>query len=195
LVQTLLEYDVGAYIVAKETTVNAHKESSGQHFHFFVQMSDKDYHRYSKRTFKDKFNLRGKALKDKPRQYGRVKKIENPERMAAYTVKDGDIVTNLTEDQLKKFKETSFQAKEQIEMKDKMFSEMKSKFRLLMTQYDIPREPTFREMGVFIIQFIRENAKHPLSKTQIERYVQEYRMYHSKMPAEEIFNLMFPFEN
>jgi len=95
LEEILKEYDIGEYLIAAEVTDTAHTETKGEHFHFVVQMNDKDYHKFSKRVFIDKFKLRGKAIKDKPRQYGRVKKIEDFNRMCAYTIKDGNIRTNM----------------------------------------------------------------------------------------------------
>ena len=37
--------------------------SEYEHFHFLVEMSDKEYHSFSKRVFKDKYKLRGRAIK------------------------------------------------------------------------------------------------------------------------------------
>jgi len=52
-------------------------------------MSKTDYHKFSKRVFTDKYKLRGKAIKDNPRQYGMVQGIRDKDKMIAYTIKDG----------------------------------------------------------------------------------------------------------
>jgi len=56
--------------------------------HFLVDMSDKDYQAFAKRVFIDKYKLRGRATKDKPRQYGKVKKINSIKKALAYTIKE-----------------------------------------------------------------------------------------------------------
>lgn len=98
--ETLLEYDIGHYIIAFE-----HKNYD--HFHFYCQMSEIHYHRFAKRVFKDKFKLRGRAKEGLPRQYGKVKTVENHEKMLSYTLKDDDYRTNMTKDQLKEAIELS----------------------------------------------------------------------------------------
>lgn len=82
VVSTLLEYSsVGNYIVCCETTPY-------EHIHFLVEMNEKDYNAYAKRVFIKQYKLRGRALKDKPRQYGKVKEIKNMEKALSYTLKD-----------------------------------------------------------------------------------------------------------
>ena len=60
-------------------------------------MADSDYHSFAQRVFKKKHGLRGRAVKGDPRQYGRLKHIENLQRLKAYTIKDGNYRTNLSD--------------------------------------------------------------------------------------------------
>ncbi len=127
--EVLQEYSIGEYVICGETTTDSHKETSGQHFHFVVQMSLKDYHKFSKRIFIDKYNLRGVAKKGLPRQYGKVKVIENLSKMKAYTVKGGDkalIRSNLSETELDALILESFQNEEKNQQhqqhKNQLFS-------------------------------------------------------------------------
>lgn len=108
VVDTLQEYNIGTYIIGLENAEGVHSETEGEHFHFLVEMSPEDYHKFAKRVFIDKFKLRGRATKGKPRQYGKLTKIDNLEKMKAYTVKDSNVRTNLNDEQLEKVKETSF---------------------------------------------------------------------------------------
>lgn len=103
----LQEYKIGGYVIGYETSSDAHQETQGQHMHFVVQMSNQDYHNFSERL-KRKYNLRCKALKDKPRQFGALKKIEKLEKLKAYTIKDGDYRSNLSEKELEKLTEMSY---------------------------------------------------------------------------------------
>ena len=74
---TLKEYNIGGYIIA-------HEEKPYSHYHIICQMSDSDYHSFAQRVFKKKHNLRGRACNGNPRQYGRIKHIENLQRLKAY---------------------------------------------------------------------------------------------------------------
>lgn len=118
ILQILKEYNIGTYIIGYETTMGAHKETNGEHIHFYVEMSRKDYHKYAKRIFKDKYKLRGQARGGKPRQYGKVKVIESIEKMKIYTVKEGKVDTNLTEKELKELMEKSYEKDETLGLKD-----------------------------------------------------------------------------
>lgn len=124
LENTIKEYDIGGYIIAAETTKDTHKESDGEHFHFLVEMSDTDYHKFSKRVFKDKFNLAGRAMNGHPRQYGKVSKIEKLDRMKSYTVKDGNFRTNLKEDEVKEITENSFKKEEKKSSRDEIINDL-----------------------------------------------------------------------
>lgn len=88
--QTLLEYpEVTTYLIGMETT-------DYEHMHFVVHTTKQTWYRnFSKRVFIDKFKLRGKAQKGKPRQYGMIGKIKNEYKLKCYTVKDQNIRTNM----------------------------------------------------------------------------------------------------
>lgn len=136
LMQTMLEYNVGLYIVAKETAQgDAHADTAGEHFHFVVQMSDADYHKFSKRI-KEKYSLNGKAKDGKARQYGKVPKIKNLEKMMAYTVKDNNVRSNLSDEELDRLKEQSFKKEEkkalEKELLDWLYSQDALKARPLV---------------------------------------------------------------
>lgn len=81
-----------SYIIAMETAPNSHKETKGQHMHFAVQMDDKQYDLFRRACFTNYYKLRGKAIKDLPRQYGKIKHIRDETKFLSYTVKDKNIV-------------------------------------------------------------------------------------------------------
>ena len=119
--ETLKNYNIGGYLICCETATDAHKPTNGQHMHFYVQMSKKDYHAFAKRLFKDKFNLRGQAKKNAPRQYGKLKKMHCEERYKMYCLKDQEdltdrtsIRTNLLLDDITKLHENSFKKNESL---------------------------------------------------------------------------------
>ncbi len=111
VVAILNSYDIGQYLVCGET-------SPYDHIHFMVQCSDETYHKFSKRVFKDKYKLRGRAMKGVPRQYGKQKKIKDLEKALAYTCKmykqHPDMCkTNMSEETLLKYVELSYIKKEE----------------------------------------------------------------------------------
>jgi len=90
---TLQSYDIGRYIIAKETA-ESHDDTNGEHLHFLVEMDAQNYKNFSEALFRKKYKLRGKATKDHPRQYGRCKDIRELPKMIAYTIKDKNYITN-----------------------------------------------------------------------------------------------------
>ena len=74
--------------------------SDYEHYHFLVEMSDKQYHAFSKKIFKDRYKLRGRAIKGSPRQYGKENHIRDIQKIARYSCKDKNVRTNLTEEEL-----------------------------------------------------------------------------------------------
>ncbi len=81
------------------------EEEDYEHFHFLVEMSDKQYHAFSKKVFKDRYKLHGRWWVDDngkkhPRQYGKVKKINDMKKIARYTCKDKNVKTNLSAEEL-----------------------------------------------------------------------------------------------
>lgn len=131
LENTLKEYDIGSYIVSAEVSSTSHEATKGQHFHFLVEMTDQDYTRFSKRVFIDKFKLRGRAVKGLPRQYGKVKQIENLEQMKRYTVKDGNFRTNLTDTEIEQLVENSYQKDEKKKIQDELMEILLEQFHNL----------------------------------------------------------------
>ncbi len=101
------------YIIAYETSLKV-----GEHIHFLLWAEDEeDYHKFAQNIFKRKYKLRGKAIKNKCRQYGKVKEIEDIDRMMAYTVKDKNVTYKIDEcnkEQIRKAFATSFQKNDNL---------------------------------------------------------------------------------
>lgn len=195
LEQTLQEYPIGLYLMAAETTKDSHVETNGEHFHFLVQMSDVDYHKYAKRVFKDKFKLRGQARDGQPRQYGRVKKIEDVTRMAAYTIKQGNIRTNMTEAQLSAYKAVTFVAKEQQSFEEELYEYLSNNARQTIdTGKDHLvgcRLTSYNSIGLYVVKFIRNHKNRiSINRNKIEKYIRTYQMYYLKeeLTDENLFN-------
>lgn len=171
LEETLLEYSsVTQYIIGMETTPDTHQDSSGQHFHFFTDMSSKDYHTYSIRIFRNKYNLRGQAIKDHPRQYGKIKQIHDLDKMAAYTLKDGNIRTNMEKNIIAQYIALSHRKAREKDLREELFIFLKSK-----------NETDPYTLRTFILQYFRDRSdktKKSLTRNIVHSYLISYMLYH-----------------
>jgi len=195
LEEKLQEYNIGAYIIAHETTPFSH-------FHFCVQMEDKEYHNFCQAIFKKKYNLRGRAIKDKPRQYGKLTTINAIEKMKSYTVKDGNYRTNLSHEEITEIYNNSYQKVDKKKEIEKLFD-------FLEKQEFKDKHWTIQEYGYFKKQcetiqiqiidaiyeyiFTQENTLS-LSRTAINNYFLKYlrttQLYDlkKKIKMAQIFN-------
>lgn len=190
----MLKYEVGQYIIGLEKTEDAHCETGGEHMHFMVQMSDKDYHAFSKRCFKDKYNLRGKALKDKPRQYGKVGKIKDVHRMKLYTCKDGNVKSNLDEETVMSLIEESSHEEWQKEYHSEVEAVMgylnsvkmqpvKDIYKQYHSGYEmIQAQENYALLCKKVIEYYVKNQKSRkgLTRSSIESLVRKFILYYYK---------------
>jgi len=107
------------YIIALEKSKTSHASTDGEHFHFYMQMSKPNYHKFSKKI-KEKFNLSGRANKGQGRQYGMVGKIRDQELMMIYTCKDANIKTNMEKKQIEQAISKSYHKEEQKQQQDEI---------------------------------------------------------------------------
>lgn len=194
LIETLTEYNIGTYIVGKEVTHDSHKETDGEHFHFLVQMEDTDYHKYAKRVFKDKFNLTGRATKGCPRQYGKVKNIENLERMKAYTVKSKNVISNMEQQELERIMEQSFEREDKLKIRDELFKKLECiKLQDWFTDdfYSYKEgdaidcsasADNYQLLSISVIKFFIESEKPIPAPSVIKRYLIDYVQTSCKNP-------------
>jgi len=174
--EVLLSYEVDRWIIAKETSSTSHKETNGEHLHFMCLMSDQDYNRFAKRIFIDRFKLRGRAIKDHPRQYGKVKNIENVSRMQSYTLKDGNFQTNMSEKEIQVLCDASFKKNEDRNFNDRLYDWLKE-------NYEHGSNGIVHFILLFYVQF--GQGRDP-SRNAIERHARVFFMYHcDTVPYEE----------
>lgn len=119
LEEIIQEYDCGYYLIGYEA-------EPYNHFHFVCQMSLPSYHNFTKRVFITKYKLRGKASAGKARQYGKIKNIDDIEKLKSYTIKDGNYRSNMSEADVKSIFEKSHK-KESIKLlKEKVYDYIES---------------------------------------------------------------------
>lgn len=185
LEETLNEYEVGEYIIAHEIT----PRTGIQHFHFLVEMSKQDYARFSKRVFIDKFKLRGRATKGAPRQYGKINDIKDLDRAAAYTIKDGNIKTNMTQDRISALNELAYEKKADDTV-EKIISFVDENIKY--DPYDDYNE--LETVGILVIDWLIKNQK-PLRQSTIRYYSHQVMAYTRnnalRYNSRQLYKLMF----
>ncbi len=192
----LQEYStVSEYLISKETSPNSHKETGGQHLHFLVHMSPKDYKNFSERIFRKKYNLRGQAKKGLPRQYGRLKEIHDLEAMGAYTVKDGNITTNMDDAVISKWSEASYKRDEERTFREKVF-EFIDNMEPPGLGYDYangeetlplsfgPPDEAFKKpanwVQLQILEYFRKHTQKTPTRNTIINMTTQYMLHHTK---------------
>lgn len=180
--QVIQEYQsCTAYVIGMEISLSAHMDTSGQHIHFFSNMNDKDYHLFAQRVFKTKYGLRGQAKKDLPRQYGKVREIHNLTRMAAYTVKDQNIRSNIDPKIIQSWVSQSFKQQDKKELKDKLFNYMDQEYAMT---HDI------LQLRLSILEYFRQ-TKISVTKPSILRYLYDYLLQRTEIPIEQVDQFIF----
>lgn len=154
--------DISAgYVIAMETAKGVHSESNGQHFHICAQMTEKQYDSFRKSILVRKYQLRGQAKKDLPRQYGKIKDVRDETKFLAYTVKDKNIIyENIDTDIIKKALEQSYTKPNKKSFEEELMEHLKSK------------------RNVFI-QIFSENGGTDINPYKIEELILIYCMHNT----------------
>ncbi len=175
--EVLLSYPNEGYIISKEVSPDAHIETKGEHIHFLVNMKPDDYHKFAIRIFKKRFALRGRATEGAPRQYGKVKHIENLERMKAYTLKDGHFETNLSEDEIPKLQQLAKEEDKESVFKANLMKYLQANYT--PTLYDST------DLYTCILEyFIAKGEGRDPSRAAVQRYCRIFITYFSSFSTE-----------
>uniref|UniRef100_UPI00404AA907 hypothetical protein n=2 Tax=Pseudomonadati TaxID=3379134 RepID=UPI00404AA907 len=195
----LKSYDIGYYIVSFETSKSSHAETNGEHMHFVVQMSEKDYHTLTIRVFKNKYNLRGRAVDGKPRQYGKVKEIENLEKMKAYTLKEGDYETNIPDEEIEMLYSMSKSKNEEADKEDELMQYLADVPMKYHENHGVNTMAGYHRLCKAVVKFYIENNKSRkgLTKAGVQGIVRKFIMYHYTGPVELktewIYDILFEY--
>ena len=187
------------YLIALET-------NPYHHYHFMVEFTDEEYHKFSKHVFKDKYKLRGRAIAGKPRQYGVVKHIKDIEQATAYTLKDGNYRTNMDHEVIQKCLEKSYEKTDKNLEVAKLHSYLDDYLRKQPNHVEIDKSLSiyWDEFGNFnkpsinirenllteIYRYIHvEKSKLSLSRTAINNYFLNYLRTTELLTISERINL------
>lgn len=127
LVDKLIEYKCPKYLVA-------HEKTPYSHFHLVAWMTLKEYNNYNKHII-NKYNLKANSKNGQTKQYGKETKIRNLERMMTYTVKDGNVKTSLTTEQLQLYIDKSYKKDEKHKFEKEVIEYINDYFKLTQTSY------------------------------------------------------------
>jgi len=211
ILEKLQEYDIGSYLIGYET-------DPYEHTHFLVQMTTTTYHNFANTVFKKKYNLRGQARHGLPRQYGKLKKIEDLEKMASYTIKSGNIKSNMPQDEVNKYFEKSFKKQEKQKMHLQVFEAIEQKshypFQEYMNEYEYSKCKSMLQqkkdytissdnngykiiinIKQYIINYLRINTDINMCRSNVNSYAQYFikhtKHYEDAHKDKLIFNLIF----
>lgn len=169
--ETLKSYDIGRYLIGQE-------DVPYEHYHVVFEGTPEIYHAFSTKL-KKKYELRGRASKGLPRQYGKLKEIDDIEKLLAYTVKDGNFRGNFSSADIEKFVENSFKKddvrqfkKEVLTWVESLGDSYRSKNADGQDYYNV------KKLRIQIIRYYRHNEIE-FTKTKIQ-YILNYILQFSK---------------
>lgn len=173
-----------SYVLAKETTKSAHKETQGQHFHAYVEMTDKQYDSFRKTILVKKYNLSGQARNGKPRQYGRIKSIKDETKMLQYTCKDNNLITrNIDLEKIQEAIKNSYKKQDRKDFITEMMDYLgKTTYQEEQEQFNGQVEWQFKPRLVeyqIIKYYIENKINKPVSKATLRSLTTRYMMYHT----------------
>lgn len=190
--ETLKSYDIGGYLIGLE-------KDPYEHYHFAVEMTDKDYHNFSKRVFKDKFKLRGRATKGKCRQYGKEKNVKDVEKMLSYTAKDKNVRTNLEDSKIKDIIAKSFKKVERLEFLDECAKELETKWNnhyielVDINEGQLPdkERPNLKTLRIMIINILRKKNLKTISRSKVESVLYRYFCICPELHDDYIYGVLY----
>jgi len=188
-VEALVNYmDVsGRYIIGLETATEGKLLSTnGEHYHIGVDMSTKQYDAFRKTILVKKYALRGQNKGGLCKQYGIVRDVKDETRMLIYSVKDKNVFTNITQEELKDLMDQSFP---KVNILDHVKLMMESLTEQSFTRVnDLGQlEVDITRVEMYIVQYYRENnLKKVLSRATLKALTTRYLMYYEKTVAEDV---------
>lgn len=116
--EIIKKYCTKCFIVALEKAKNTHKETNGEHLQCIFDMEETTYGNMNKALIKE-FKLRGQARDGLGRQYGKITKdkINDLELACIYTTKEGNVISNIEQEQIKEWYEKSYMKKRLFNIK------------------------------------------------------------------------------
>ncbi len=165
-------------IMAKETSKKSHQDISGQHFHVYIGWEDKTWEAFKKTILIKKLQLRGKANDKLARQYGRVTKIKDQQKMIAYTIKCNNYkFKNFDKDYLNNvFNNESYEKEEKLDYQETLMKHLlavRDKFVTTPDQTDDNPVKVYQLAEEILLHHMEQKDK-PICRTKLCYYISYY---------------------
>lgn len=198
----------GHYTIAYETSKNSHAWCGGAHIHVLVEWSDKQYRAFIAKLKSIDFPMHGRATKEQPRTYGKVRAIADFKRMLAYTIKGNNFQTNEDSELIEECMKISFEKEDEVAHLRQKINDMLDDSVTFTKQAPMtfghvnkgflyPEDSHYTLLGRIkyeIVRFFRHNQesyKMPC-KSKVMYLAQYYLMYHRKdVPHAQILELFY----
>jgi len=192
--EIIKKYCNKCFIVALEKARNTHKETNGEHLQCIFDMEETTYGNMNKALIKE-FNLRGQARNGLGRQYGKITKdkINDIELACIYTTKEGNVISNIEQEQIKEWYEKSYMKKKIFNIKNLLeyldsfhyyqderefyFSDYLEKIKEHIIEYHLDYKIELPRRNIFYdyIRYYLSNSEKVKNKAEIIKYY--YRNY------------------
>jgi hypothetical protein len=195
------------YTIAFETSKSSHKAVNGQHIHVLVQWTTKQYKAFIDNLKKiDSLAINGRATKDNPRTYGKIKEIKDFDRMLAYTIKGKDFLSTESSELIDKCREISFVKEDSlVTLRPIIYSYINQHVKWIHKHsieersswwYPSSECPeTYNPLGTlkyYMIEYFQNNEQHNMpTRSKLQYYAQYYCMYELRMPPCQLLNIFF----
>lgn len=183
ILEALKQYNIGKYIIAKETTPFTH-------FHVVVEMTIPDYNafiaQYVSKSSKSNgqkgglWQLRGRCKGGLPKQYGKITGIRTPDKLISYTVKQGIYITDVDAAWLKPYVDASFTkdvGPTDREFKDKVLKALDQQYIEMLTGSEFKFTDKF--LLKTIIKYHLKNKIAIRTKSYLDGLLRHIRQYSS----------------
>lgn len=153
-------YDVGTYLIG-------HEHDPFSHFHFVAQLPNKKQWTAFQKKIVTKYDLRGKATAGKPRQYGSIKNIRDIDKLKAYTVKQNNVRTNMTDKDYCRYLEMSFTSANNRAFFDALIEELESIADLTVLKHTVTtfgNETTYHVENDIFPKIYKEILRYCITK-------------------------------
>ena len=175
------------YLIGLETSKDTHQDTSGQHYHVCVNMTDKQYDSFRNTVLVKHYGLRGQARDGKARQYGTVKNVRDKTKMLQYTVKDHNIIyKNFTLNQIQELLDSSYHRPEKRDFHKELVQFLDSPELFLTWEIDNPdclygqTEINYYTMEKTIVEYLVKNSDKIPTKSLIQSLVRSYLIHRIK---------------
>ena len=145
----------------------AYESKPYEHYHVVAEdLSKNAWVNFRQNILIQKLQLRGRATKDLPRQYGKLKNIEDIDKIISYTIKDGEYIKSenfeITDEQIK----NSFKKHDKKEAIEDLQLYIKTK--TLNTFGNIKDYSEFK-LKCQIVDYIRDETNQNPTRHRIEK--------------------------